>query len=165
MIAQKLKEAGKGIVSELRQSFAAKGVNASGTLSRELRSVVEENSAGARMYVDALGYVFEVEEGTPPKNLRGYKNKPPAFLVERIRKWIDDKQLPLFSGFRNKDGMAWAITTKINREGTTRHRNKIRSGAISDVINDGLISKIEGMLADAVEIDTLEAITKTTRTK
>lgn len=156
MIVEALKKSGQGIVKELRDSFAQKRVNASGRLSRSLREHTEESKNTVRMYVDALGYVFEVEEGTPPPGKGGSRA-----LVPDIERWINDKRVPLFRGFRDASAMAYVIARKINREGTKRYREGIKTGAISDVINEQKIKAIENSVLIASEGEALEFIDKT----
>jgi hypothetical protein len=136
----------------LRTSFAQKDVNASGRLSRTLRSFVTENSQGPRLVVDAQSYVFEVEEGTPPPRKIG---KPPV-TVAAIKPWIRSRGFAARG--RNADSLAWAITRTINQFGTKRYRDKIKTGAITDVINDKLIAQLENEIADAALIEALASI-------
>ena len=148
-------EYGNETVSKLRQSFASKGVNASGRLSRSVESVVTETQNFTSLQVSMFEYGVTSEVGRGPT-----KNSGPGDLLRRIRQWIDDKGLNIPTN--EKEGMAYAITKKIHREGTLQFQKTKAtgkgSGAISNVVNEELIDDIISSVADNIVIETADAI-------
>ena len=102
------------VAKRLKDEQVKKGIRASGRSAKSLRSRATDTTG--QLTGDA--YFQQQEEG------RGPTKKPgPGVLVGQIRRWIDDKGLGLWDGFRTKDAMAWVITRKIHREGTRRGRD------------------------------------------
>lgn len=149
-------EEGQQIVSDLRASLDANKVNASGRLRKSIRAEVTDD----RLLITAAGYALTAEDG------RGPTEKPgDGQLQKRIRKWLDQKGIPIWE-YRDKntgklkkytrDGQAYVIARMIHKKGTKLFRKRGNSGVLSNVLNEKLLDRIAAKALREVELTFLE---------
>lgn len=106
-------------------------MNASGRTAASLTYEIRGNEA--LMY--GAGHIFALEFGSGPTT-----NGGDGSLKDRIRVWIDDKQIQPEPGPNgrpiSKDSLAYLIARKKHNEGTLLYRQGGKSGILSDVINE-----------------------------
>jgi hypothetical protein len=132
-----LKKFGESLVADISQSIEQSGISASGNLQRSLRYEVTDN----RLTVYAAPYAKTAEEG------RGPTQKAGGDLRSQIRRWIDDKGI-IPDGI-TKDSLAFLISRKIHREGTSLFNGTDFYGrtkpsmVIEGVVQDGRIDELK----------------------
>jgi hypothetical protein len=108
-----IKEEIGAILEDIIQVYEQSGRKASGQFAEGLEAVYSHNKATIK------GYVYLAGRGNTKKAHKGGK-----YLVESILEWIKTKGIQ----GRNKESgkyitrkaLAWAISTKINKQGTKR---------------------------------------------
>lgn len=103
------------VSNRLKQEQQSRGIRASGRSARSLKS----KATNTKGQLTGSAYFQQQEEGRGPT-----KKDQGGILRQQIREWIDDKNLPLWDGFRDKDGMSYVITRNIHRRGTLRGRSQ-----------------------------------------
>lgn len=147
------------IIEDIRQGMDAKRINASGNLRRNIRSQVNEASGRTKGLILAPAYVFTIDTGRAPTRQTG-----PGLLKLRIRQWLDDKNVPLWPGFKDRDAQAFVIARKIHQLGTVRFRNEsARNRILPEAIPDSRIQLIAQKIAQTTAGDLVQAIRQVSR--
>ena len=136
MLDKVLRTEGERVVELLRDALKDNNVNASGNLSRSIRSEVHELGSEVQLLVSATNYVFTTEEGRKPTS-----NPGKGVLFPRIYQWTIDKKIPVPGG-QTRAQVAWAMTKSIHEKGTRLFQKGGNSGVLSDVLNNKLIDGI-----------------------
>jgi|694.fasta_scaffold02665_9 hypothetical protein len=125
-------------------------VNASGRLAKSVRYDVKNST----LTVYAEQYIGALEFGRKPTT----NGNKPGKLKDVIRQWIDEKGITPKDGI-SKDSLAFLITRKIHREGTTIWQQG-GSDLVSGIFNDALTKEIENdfynLIASEVSSDVLK---------
>lgn len=141
MVDNVLDKYGKLVVEQLRDAIKNKPLprkngkssvaNASGDLEKTLTYEVENGvlKVSANKYIGAL--IFGRKPTTGSGN---------GVLKEKIRQWIDDKGIVPKDNI-SKDSLAFLITRKIHREGTSLYPQG--SDLLSAIVTDKLINDIK----------------------
>ena len=110
---------GKDLVQQEQAALASKKVDASGKLSRSLKSQVNINPNDVTLEITGEDYAKWVEHGS--------KGKPSP---KTIRQWIEDKKLNM------PEGVEYAIAKSIAKNGTLMYQGKGRyEKPISEVLS------------------------------
>jgi len=134
--AEILKSFADKTVFDIRQSMDVSGVTASGKFNRSLESTVSSNE----VVITGLKYAGAIESGRKPSS------GGTGVLRALIRSWIDEKGI-VPTGI-TKDSLAFLITRKIHKEGTSLYRGTDHYGrskpsrVITGVIKDGRIEQL-----------------------
>lgn len=141
MVDDVLEKYGKLVVSELRDAIKNKPLprkggnssvaNASGNLEKTLNYEVENGV----LKVYANQYIGAIIFGRKPTT-----NSGNGILKVKIRQWIDDKGIVPKDNI-TKDTLAFLITRKIHKEGTSLYPQG--SDLLSSIVTDKLISDIK----------------------
>lgn len=125
---------GEAKVKDIQDALERNKINASGRLSRSVRSEVSEPSNGKiRLQISALAYIATVDIGRQPTQNRGSGE----FTVQMIQDWIVAKRIKTPAGLTLKS-FAFIIWRKINREGTVQYRKGNNRKIVEDELNKGL---------------------------
>ncbi len=119
---------GQSVVSQIQGNLAKTGTNATGKTSRSVRFEVLSDGGKEILRVYGRKYFMAVETGRRPKG-----DKPSRGFVAAIQEWMTA---------RGKEGSAYAIARKINREGTKLFQKGGRQDIVSNVVNESLIIQI-----------------------
>jgi hypothetical protein len=116
-------------------------MNASGRTAASLHYEIDDKEV--RLY--GAKHVFALEFGRGPT-----QNSGPGTLKDRIRVWIDEKGITPKPGLNgkaiSKDSLAYLITRKLHREGSTLFKQGGNSGILKDVINSELENNLRKAL-------------------
>jgi hypothetical protein len=125
-------------------------VNASGRLAKSVNYKVN----GSTLTISAEQYIGALEFGRKPTT----NGNKPGKLKDVIRQWIDEKGITPKDGI-SKDSLAFLITRKIHREGTTIWQQG-GTDLVSGIFNDALRKEIENdfynLIASEVTSDVLK---------
>lgn len=127
-----LRSVAENIISRITIDINEKGISASGTLLRSLRSEFEESPGRKVMRVLGAGHIFFVEDGIGRGPTRSGSGN--GSLQDEIRKWIDDKGITP-NGI-SKDSLAYLIARKIHREGTDIYLQKREGLNTREIVNE-----------------------------
>ena len=147
--AKHLKGAFESIRAALRQDLSAKGINASGSLSKSLR--IETDDKKGELYGN--DYFKYSAFGRGPT-----KGGGDGSLYERIQEWVENK--PVFAGMSEKDKkrFAYFATRKIHREGTQRGRSSQYPGISAQQIFDRESEKIKPKILGELRANFVDAV-------
>jgi hypothetical protein len=144
--ATELEGLGGLIIQRLADNLDANNTNASGALKGSLALHLKPSGLG--MFIDALDYWDDVDEGTQP-------HTPPRSAIlkwlsypnvrDKIRFGASDSAF----GEREANSLAYLIQRKIKREGTKG------TNFFTNVVNSGIFDDMEQALADSMELDIL----------
>jgi hypothetical protein len=126
-------------------------VNASGRLADSIDYVV----TGSRLTIRGNDYIYYLENGRKPTKGGGNGQ-----LKVAIRQWIDDKGIVPKDGI-SKDSLAFLITRRIHREGTTIYKaggSDLVSGIFNDQFVDSLQSEFMNLLTVEIESEILKLV-------
>lgn len=126
------------IVSDLRDAFRAKNINATGNLSANTREVIGSEPGVTRGQIIAPSYIFTADDGRRPT-----VNNQGGILKKQILIWLQTKGVPLWPGFKTREAQAFVISRKIHKEGTLRFRDPSkRNSILADTIPQSRIDQI-----------------------
>lgn len=153
IIIQQLEQAKQGIA----ENMVAQNRKASGRSIAEMRIEADENRG---VLIDGAGYLFASEYGSRPSQKT---NRPPKSMVDSIEKWTLIKGIVAANG--NQRSLAYAIATKIIKEGNVLYRSGQQSGVITNVINQEFLNETAAKFGDYyVSLIKSEVIRNTTAT-
>lgn len=143
---------GQRIIDEIIAASQAAGQQASGETYKRFRLEVRPNG----FTIFGAGYLGALVEGRGPTKRRGGGGG--ESLVDRIMQWIQVKGVRADIPPRS---LAWAIATKIHKEGTLLFREGRNTRILEDVINKNRIAAFAGAFARDVAIDLSSDLIKT----
>lgn len=145
-LKQTILEIKLAIRSKKISNFLQSSVYASGDLEQSVDGYIYESG----FVIKANDYVYYLEFGRRPTRGGASGGIGGMTLQKRIRKWIDDKNITPREKNMTKDSLAFLITRKIHKEGTTiwRHFKGKPSGLISDVFNTEWVDSLLGEVGD-----------------
>lgn len=123
-------EMARQCVEEIRRQMDIQGINASGRTSASLGYEVEPN----HVTIFAEGEhapILTLQRGSGP-----HLNSEPEGFVEAIKKWVAIRFAS--EDAERRDSIAWAVITKIRKEGTKLWRETRESGLPRDVYTPAL---------------------------
>jgi lysophospholipase L1-like esterase len=109
-----------------------------GKMAKSVGYVVNATNQSASLQITAAPFFRVVETGrkaTPNK-------KPSRAMIENIGEWL--------KALGKEQKLAWAIATKINKEGTKLWQAGGRTDVFSNVLDEKNIRKMEVSLRDAI---------------
>jgi len=133
-----------GRMVSLKESYRKHGLKASGNWERELESEVKQSGNSISISISGSHYTEQLVRGRGKTKKAGTGQT----LQQAIRQWIDDKGITPVRG--DKDGLSWAISKKIHREGI-KVPNRFNSGTFIDEVfytADGTLTEFQKILAD-----------------
>ena len=105
---------GEEVVGKYRAKLAAEGKNASSKLSDTLRSFVEVKGDAVRVLLELEHYWQYLERGTRMQGPFKQQGKRPP--LKPFVDWVKYKAIPLNG--KKPEQVAWAVATKVWRDGT-----------------------------------------------
>lgn len=105
---------GREVVAKYRAKLAVAGKNASGELSSTMRSFVERKGDLVAVYVELQDYWKYLERGTRMQGPFKQQGKRPP--LKPFVDWVKYKAIPLNG--KKPEQVAWAVATKVWRDGT-----------------------------------------------
>ena len=144
--AAELEVIGGLIVQRLADNLDANNTNASGSLKGSITLHLKPNGLG--MFIDALDYWDDVDEGTRP-------HTPPRSAILKwlsypnVRDKLKKGKSDAAFGEREANSIAFLIQRKIKREGTKG------TNFFTNVYNSGIFDDMASALADSMEQDIL----------
>ena len=105
---------GREVVAKYRAKLAVAGKNASGELSSTMRSFVERKGDLVAVYVELQDYWKYLERGTRMQGPKAHQGKFPP--LKPFVDWVKYKAIPLNG--KKPEQVAWAVATKVWRDGT-----------------------------------------------
>ncbi|KQC33397.1 hypothetical protein AAU57_08780 [Nonlabens sp. YIK11] len=121
------------LLDEIKAVYNASGKRASGQFEQGLQATYTPNKAVI------MGYPYLAGRGAT-KN--GHTDGEP-YLVESIRDWIVSKGITPIEATMSVTSLAWAIATKIHKEGTSKQYHlKIYEEVITPQRIDDIIKKV-----------------------
>jgi hypothetical protein len=152
-----LNKVGQRLVEKIKDALSEKDLTgygpsvATGNLINSIR--YEVDSQGVTVF--GLKYIGALENGRKPT-----ENGGNGELKAKIRQWIDVKGIEP-DGI-SKDSLAYLITRKIHREGTSiyQRNNGESSGLLDDVLTDQTINELSQELMFAYVTDIKSEVRK-----
>ena len=144
--AAELEVIGGLIIQRLADNLDANNTNASGSLKGSITLHLKPNGLG--MFIDALDYWDDVDEGTRP-------HTPPRSAILKwlsypnVRDKLKKGKSDAAFGEREANSIAFLIQRKIKREGTKG------TNFFTNVYNSGIFDDMASALADSMEQDIL----------
>jgi hypothetical protein len=144
--AAELEVIGGLIIQRLADNLDANNTNASGSLKGSITLHIKPNGLG--MFIDALDYWDDVDEGTRP-------HTPPRSAILKwlsypnVRDKLKKGKSDAAFGEREANSIAFLIQRKIKREGTKG------TNFFTNVYNSGIFDDMASALADSMEQDIL----------
>lgn len=130
---------------------------ASGRSIAQMRIEADETKGAL---IDGAGYLFASEYGSRPSQKT---NRPPKSMVDSIEAWTLIKGIVSASG--NQRSLAYAIATKIIKEGNLLYRSGKQSGVITQAVNQEWLNDTAAKFGDYyVSLIKSEVIRNTTAT-
>lgn len=129
ILTEFMENAIKGIQAEI----VRQGKYVTGETSRSMRHITTETESALYGSISLLA--LEYGRG-PSKSAGGGSGER---LIDQIRRWVIARGIN--DPDRTQESIAWAITTKIHKEGTAQY-GKQPSGIISNVINKKSLDKL-----------------------
>lgn len=130
---------------------------ASGRSIAEMRIEAGETKG---VLIDGSGYLFASEYGSRPSQKT---NKPPKSMVDSIESWTLIRNIVAANG--NQRSLAYAIATKILKEGNVLYRSGKNSGVITEAVNQEWLNETAAKFGDYyVSLIKSEVIRNTTAT-
>jgi hypothetical protein len=116
-------------LSQVKTNLDATGTTATGKSKDSLRYEITEE--GSRIVITVFGkpYFAVVETGRKPTP----DKKPSRAMIDSIKEWLSARGKP--------ESMAWAVATKINKEGTKLWQQGGRTDIYTD-LKEGFADKI-----------------------
>jgi hypothetical protein len=111
------------LVGNTRSNISATGQNATGETANSLRVQVTQEGNKYRMQLFGRPFFRTIETGRRPTP----DKKPSREMVDNIRAWCDARGI--------NESAAWAIATKINKQGTYLWRQGGRQDVITPAID------------------------------
>jgi hypothetical protein len=111
------------LVGNTRSNISATGQNATGETANSLRVQVTQEGNKYRMQLFGRPFFRTIETGRRPTP----DKKPSREMVDNIRAWCDARGI--------NESAAWAIATKINKQGTYLWRQGGRRDVITPAID------------------------------
>jgi hypothetical protein len=130
-------------VTDLKKSYRAEGLKASGNWETELEYNVDVSDNRINITIDGAPYTEQLIRGRGKTRTSTPSNPT---LRQAIRQWIDDKGLNPTD--ITKDSLAFLISRKIHREGI-RVPNRYNSGTFIDRVfytTDGTLDQFRNIL-------------------
>src|SRR5687767_10111072 len=111
------------LVGNTRSNISATGQNATGETANSLRVQVTQEGNKYRMQLFGRPFFRTIETGRRPTP----DKKPSREMIDNIRAWCDARGI--------NESAAWAIATKINKQGTYLWRQGGRQDVITPAID------------------------------
>ena len=144
---------GQQIVNDLRSSLDANKVNASG----RLRASITSEATDDRLIISAFSYITTSEEGRRPTSKGGT-----GILRKRIERWLEDKNIPEWEN-TSRESQAFVIARKIHQSGTKLWQEQRRSGVLSSVLTEQLLTDIIEKAAKQKADEIFDGLVQTVR--
>jgi hypothetical protein len=93
--------------------------------------------------IDGAGYLFASEYGSRPSQKT---TRPPKAMVDSIERWTLIKGITAANG--NQRSLAYAISTKILKEGNVLYRSGKNSGVITEAVNQEWLNDTAAKFGD-----------------
>jgi hypothetical protein len=124
-----LSEETNSFLSQVKTNLDTTGTSATGKTKDSLRYEITEE--GSRIVITVFGkpYFAVVETGRKPTP----DKKPSRAMIDSIKEWLSARGKP--------ESMAWAVATKINKEGTKLWQQGGRTDIYTD-LKEGFADKI-----------------------
>ena len=131
----------QGFLETLRlkiiESQARKGIKASGKSADALRVEVDKTGTNGKI-IDGSGTFYYQEYGRGP-----YKGGERGGLWQKIYDWLEYKKYGFnWANNKEREGMAFALTKKIQEYGTYTHFEGEPTGVLSEVITSEAIAPL-----------------------
>lgn len=136
-------------IAEIRMQMEVLNINASGATSRALSYTAEPN----HVVIFAEGEhapILTLQRGSGP-----HLNPEPSGFVEAIMRWCDIRFAS--EDAERRKSIAWAVITKIRKEGTELYRETRQSGMPRDVYAHAL-ERLTEQFAASVEKQVNEVV-------
>ncbi len=143
---------GQTIIDEIIAASQAAGQEASGETYKKFRLEVRPNG----FTIFGAGYLGALIEGRGPT--KGGGTPGGQSLVDRIMAWIEVKGV---TADIPPKSLAWAIATKIHKEGTLLFREGRNTRILQDVINQNRINAFAGAFARDAAVQLSSDLIKT----
>lgn len=144
-------------VTDLKKSYRAEGLKASGNWEKELEYNVDVSTKRINITIDGAPYTEQLIRGRR-KTKTSTRGNPT--LREAIRQWINDKGLNPTD--ITKDSLAFLISRKIHRDGI-KVPNRYNSGTFIDRVfytSDGTLEQFRNILNNHYSIELKREITQ-----
>jgi hypothetical protein len=113
---------------------------ASGRSIAEMKIQADETKG---VLIDGSGYLFASEYGSRPSQKT---TRPPKGMVDSIERWTLIKGITAANG--NQRSLAYAISTKILKEGNVLYRSGKNSGVITEAVNQEWLNDTAAKFGD-----------------
>lgn len=132
----------------LIDSQSSKGLTASG---KSAEGIKESYQSETGQLIDTLGYFYFQEYGREP-------GKPPPY--QKIFDWVGLRKYGItFESLKQQQSIAWAILTKIRREGTYTHTHG-QTNVVTDILTPERITALTKTFASKYQADVASDIIK-----
>jgi hypothetical protein len=125
-----LNSQGLGMVAQIRGNLNTTSTNATGKTQQSLKFDVSQTGSVITLSITGRPYFMTVETGRKPTP----DKKPSKSMLESIKEWMD---------IRGVSGSEWGIAMAIMKHGTKLYQKGGRKDIVSNVINDGMVARIE----------------------
>lgn len=112
------------LTNNIRINLGRAGMSATNQTGNSLRIEVKHEGTKYKMRMFGRPFFMTVETGRKPTP----EKKPSKEMIDRIRQWCDSRGID--------ESAAWAIATKINKQGTDLWRKGGREDIVTPAIND-----------------------------
>jgi hypothetical protein len=129
------------IQAKIARVYREKGMKASGNFEEQLEIVKLDK--GAKLM--GVNYTRQLEYGRQPTSAGASAGNPP--LIEMIKQWIKDKGIVATDITESQ--LAWAITTKIHKEGWDRKNH----GGLKLVTDSITIDDFQPIIQEVLKLE------------
>ena len=126
---------------EIAANMVAQNRKASGNSIDKMR--VEATEISGKL-IDGSGYLFASEYGRRPN--KSQPGRPSKQMVDSIERWTVIKGIIAANG--NQRSIAYAIATKIAKEGNVLYRSGTQSGVITNAINQEWLNRTAQLVSE-----------------
>lgn len=130
---------------EVRQSYDAKGLKASGRFGQSLQTDVKQDATQLKAVLTGANYGYFMQHGRG-KTLAGGGGALPLRVL--IRQWIDDKGIVPHDNIP-KDSLAFLIARKIHEQGIKVPNAHNPGGVFSDVFTPQSLKDLAAAVGDS----------------
>lgn len=129
------------VIAEIQENirtlpvYQGRPANASGETAASLRREWQ----GDLMVISGAGHIFVLEFGRKPTMLGGSAGN--ETLQQKIRKWMDDKNIATSEPDKKRNSISWAIATKIHKEGSWLYRQLKQGGSSPGTLKNAINEK------------------------
>lgn len=133
---------GLGMVAQIRGNLASTSTNATGKTQQSLKYDVSRKGDVITLLITGRPYFMTVETGRKPTP----DKKPSRGMLESIKEWME---------IRGVNGSEWGVAVGIMKHGTKLWRRGGRKDIVSNVLDDGMVARIEEEVLKSVSNDVL----------